>query len=99
MQSVYAISSLHKDRSNLIPETIWMENKLVFNDEPLGELSPKMEAWFNIKIKISEEEIRQKRFSGVIEKETLKETLSAMQLSFPFNYEITGNELTISKKK
>lgn len=96
--SVYTITSLHKGKSLVLPETVWIQNKLEFDDEPLEELAPKMEEWFNIKIYFQDEEIKTKKFSGVIEKETLKETLQAMQLSYHFGYTIKGNELYIAKK-
>ena len=38
-------------------------------------------------------------FQGSIEKETLEQTLSAMQISFPFKYYITGNDVWINQKK
>jgi len=75
-----------------------MQPKLEFDNEPLDELAPKMEHWFNIKIHFVNEEMKSKRFSGVIEKETLKETLEAMQLSYHFNYQLKENELWIDKK-
>ena len=96
---VYAISSLHKGKSDVLPEMVWMQTRLEFDNEPFEELIPQMETWFNIKIHVLYEGIRTKRFSGVIEKETLKETLAAMQLSCHFDYELNGNDLIISKKK
>jgi ferric-dicitrate binding protein FerR (iron transport regulator) len=96
---VYAISSLHKLKSEVLPETVWMQNRLVFDNELFENLIPQFESWFNVRITILYDDILKKRFSGVIEKETLKETLSAMQLSFPFDYRVDGNELVIIKKK
>ncbi len=57
-----------------------------------------MESWYNIRIYFTNDEIKNKRFSGVIEGETLKETLEAMQLSYHFNYQIKQNELWVGKK-
>ena len=94
--SVYAITALHKGRTGILPETVWMQRKLEFDDEPFAELAPKMEEWFDIKIRFGSESVRNKRFSGVIENETLEETLKDMRLSFPFTYTIKGNELTIN---
>ncbi len=93
--SVYAITALHKTKTGILPETVWMQTKLEFDDEAFGDLAPKMEEWYNIRIRFSGDAIRQKHFSGLIEKETLQETLKAMQLSFPFTYTINANELTV----
>jgi transmembrane sensor len=92
--SIYAITALHQGK--LLPDTVWMQRKLEFDNEPFGELAPKMEVWFDVRIRFSNEHIRNKRFSGVIEKETLEETLKDMRLSAPFTYTIKGNELLIN---
>jgi transmembrane sensor len=94
---LYSIEHLRKDSLQAIPEMVWMKSKLEFDNELLGELAPKMENWFNIKIHFQDEEIRKRRFSGVIEKETLTETLEAMRISGHFNYRIKGNELWIGE--
>ncbi len=77
-------------------EIAWMKPQLIFDNEPFEQLAPKMESWFNIRIHFRDQQVRQKRFSGVIEKESLKETLEAMQLSGKFTYEIKGSELWIA---
>jgi ferric-dicitrate binding protein FerR (iron transport regulator) len=92
--SIYAITALHPGK--LLPDTVWMQRKLEFDNEPFWELAPKMEVWFDIRIRFGNESIRNKRFSGVIEKETLEETLKDMRLSAPFTYTIKGNELLIN---
>lgn len=94
--SVYSITALHQGKSGVLPETVWMQRKLEFDDEPFSELAPKMEAWFDIRIRFGSESIKNKRFSGVIEKETLEETLKDLRLSSPFTYTLKGNELLIN---
>lgn len=79
-------------------EIAWINTQLVFDNEPLGKIAPKLESWYHINIRFLDEEMKSKRFSGVIEKETLKETLEALQLSYHFNYQIRENELVISNK-
>ncbi len=93
--SVYSITALSQGRSGVLPETVWMQRKLEFDDEPFSELAPKMEAWFDIRIRFGSESVRYKRFSGVIEKETLEETLKDLRLSSPFTYTLKGNDLLI----
>ena len=72
-----------------------MKPKLEFDNEPFETLGPKMENWFNVKIHFENEAIKKRRFSAVIEKETLTETLDAMRISGHFSYQIKGNELWI----
>ncbi len=94
----YSITTVKRDQNGLLPQTSWVQNKLVFDDEAFEELAPKMEKWYNINIHFKDEAMRQTRFSGVIEKETIDQALKAMQLSYPFRYSISGNDVWISKK-
>jgi transmembrane sensor len=95
--SLYSIVKLRKDSSQTVPETVWMKSKLEFDNELFADLAPKMENWFNIRIRFRDEGIKKRRFSGVIEKETLAETLDAMKISGRFSYQIKGNELWIGE--
>ncbi len=96
--AIYTITPLHSDKSRGIAETVWLQPRFEFDNEPMDELAPKMENWFNIKIHFLDNDIKSKRFSGVVEKETLKQTMEAMQLSYHFNYTIAENELWIGVK-
>ena len=94
--SVYAITALEQGKSGILADTVWMQRKLEFDNEPFSELAPKMEVWFDIRIRFGSEAVKNKRFSGVIEKETLEETLKDLRLSAPFTYSLKGNELLIN---
>lgn len=95
---LYTISKLKKDEHNAVAETVWMNSKLGFNNESFEELSPKLESWFSVEIHINDTTLKQRRFSGLIEKETLTQTLQALQLSYPFTYTIKGTDVWINKK-
>lgn len=85
----------NNNNDKILPETAWMKDKLEFNNETFETLAPEMESWFNVNIQFMNDEIKTKRFSGLIEKETLEQTLQAMQLSYHFNYSINNNTVTI----
>lgn len=97
-RSLFSITRL-KNTDNSPAEVAWIQDQLVFDDEPLSSIAPKMASWYNIDVQFKDEEVMKKRFSGTIERETLKETLEAMQLSFPFEYEIQNNVLYIRSKQ
>jgi ferric-dicitrate binding protein FerR (iron transport regulator) len=94
---LYTITRLQPDMHQVLPETVWMNKKLEFNNETFEETAPKLESWYAVTFHFSDEAIKSKRFSGLIEKETLAQTLTAMKLSYPFHYHITGEEVWISK--
>jgi transmembrane sensor len=91
----FAITQVQNNTNKILPETAWMKDKLEFNNETFQELAPQMESWFNVLVQFKNGDIKTKRFSGVIEKETLEQTLQAMQLSYHFNYTINNNTVII----
>lgn len=93
----FVINSLKKNESGNVPEIAWMQDKLVFDDEPFGELSKKMEDWYGIKIYFENEKLKQLKFSGVIDKETIEEALKAMQLSRHFNFTVNEKKVFINQ--
>jgi transmembrane sensor len=96
--SLYAISRLQQNEKHILSETVWMNNILEFDNQTFQDLSPQLESWFSVNIHFGDETIKGRRFSGSIEKETLEQTLSAMQISFPFKYSIIGNDVWINQK-
>lgn len=80
-------------------ETAWVQNRLLFNSETFEDVALKMERWYGVKIKFTNEPIKQKRFTGIFDKESVTEALDALQFSTPntFSYQIKNDEIIISK--
>lgn len=93
----YRISRLEKSDNQPLDETIWVANSLSFDNESLETLAPRLESWYNISIRFTDEDVKQLRFSAVIVDETLNQTLDAMKLSFPFDYRIEKGVLWIGQ--
>lgn len=81
--------------TTLIPEVSWIENRLVFDNEPLPDVIDKMEKWYNIDIVLTNKKLEGKKFSGVFEKENISEALSALQIINHFEYEVKGSTVII----
>ena len=93
------IKSLGKNiADNDIVETAWVYNKLIFEDERFADLALKMERWYNVKISIENEKLKNYKISGSFVNETAEEALKALQLLVPFSYSIKNNEVKIIKK-
>ena len=69
-------------------ETSWLDNKLIFKDNAFEELMPKLEKWYNIQFKVANPQVRDYHFSGMLDKETIEEALTAMQLVRPFKFKM-----------
>lgn len=79
-------------------ETSWVYGKLRFEGDTFRDLALKMERWFNVKINFNNNKVAGYRFGGVFENENIEEALHALQLTAPFKYSITGNEVVIDRK-
>lgn len=92
------IGSLSKVRvadKEYIQEASWIENRLIFKDEPLHELIPKLERWYNVNIVLENGELGGYKYTGSITRESLVQTLNALQIINSFNYKIAYDDITI----
>ncbi|MBK8494316.1 MAG: FecR family protein [Chitinophagaceae bacterium] len=80
-----------------IVETAWVYNKLVFEDERFEAIALKMERWYNIKIHIENEQLKNYKMSGSFVNETAEEAIKILQFLVPFKYSIKNNEIKIMK--
>lgn len=78
--------------------TSWKSGKLIFEDEPFGEIVKDLERWYGVKIKLSKETSRQCRFRVKIEEESIKEVLDLFKSTTDLTYTIEGNQITIKGK-
>jgi len=88
---------IHSEEVDAALYTSWKDGKLVFKSETFGELSLQMERWYDVKINITDPELKIIKYTGVFEKETIEQALQALSLSLPFRYSISQNEITITK--
>lgn len=80
-------------------ETLWLDNKLVFDSEPLEEVCKKLERWYNVEIDIQDEKIRQETYTAIFDGETLLNVLTALKVADKLDFTITNNKVSIFTKK
>lgn len=78
-------------------ETAWVQNKLVFDNESFLEIAQKLERWYNVEIKFSDEKIQTERGSGTFENITIQQALDYLREIAPFHYTIKGNKIIIGR--
>lgn len=94
--SVYSLSKIIPDPADgSIPETSWVENKLVFRKEPFGRLALKLERWYNINIHFDNNKYKEDELTGTFRDQSIEEVMRALQLSSGFHYQITGKDIRI----
>jgi ferric-dicitrate binding protein FerR (iron transport regulator) len=98
IKSIAQISHLnYTKKDSTIIETAWIQNKLVFRDEPFRELALQMERWYSVSIRFEDPVKKELQFTGVFENESIQQALEALKLSGKFNYSIKGDEVKILK--
>jgi len=93
--TIGSLSKIHVDNKEYIQETSWTTDKLVFKDETMEELIPKLERWYNVRIHVESPKIKRYRYTATITKENINQVLNAMQLIKPFNFKAENNDITI----
>jgi ferric-dicitrate binding protein FerR (iron transport regulator) len=93
--SIQSIKPVEIHSQQYIEETSWLDNKLVFKNETFEELSPRLERWYNVNIRVKNTEMNAYHFTGIFQNESLDQALHAMQLIKPFKYKISNDEVTI----
>lgn len=92
----YQVQSL-PEVSSMPQETAWMENKLVFSDEPFDEVARLLERKYDVQIEFENEDLKAQHLSGVFEKESLKEVLDILRMTTRFHYQIEGKKVSLIK--
>lgn len=80
--------------------TSWKEGKLQFRREPFVLVAKRLERWFNVKINLEGESIKNLWYTGTIEMESFSEVLEMIRNTTPIDYSFNSNtrELTIVSK-
>jgi transmembrane sensor len=80
-------------------EFSWTENRLIFSNDNFEEIAARLERWYNVTIRFSDEAPKQYRFTGTFDRKTIEQVLEALQLSRPFKFEIKeGNQFIIKNQ-
>jgi len=97
-QPLVSIGSLtYGKKDTTAIETAWVQNKLVFDNEPFAEIAAKLERWYNVQIEFRNAKTKAMRFSGSFTNETVNDALYSFSVSTPFHYTIHGNKITIGR--
>jgi transmembrane sensor len=92
-----AITINKVDPVNLVS---WKDQMLVFTGESFEDLAVKMERWFNVHIKIDNDELKTQRYNGkFVHNETVYQVLEAIKLTTPITYQVNRDTISISKKQ
>lgn len=96
-ESVVAINEIKPNRKDsTINEIQWVENRLVFDDEPLEEIVVKMERWYNVNIEITDPSLNQLRITGSFVNENIDQAMEGLSVTTgKFTFKRTANTIFI----
>ena len=84
--------------SDLSPDVEWRNGRLVFMNESLEEMKPKLERWFDVEIEFADDTVKKRRFSGTLERESILEAIAYFGYSPFVAYQIDGNVIRFYSK-
>jgi len=76
----------------------WLENLLIFDNEPLEQVIEKLELWYGVNFIVEIEQIEKCRFSGRFENESLEFVLQSIEMVSDFQYEMNNTNVKLKGK-
>lgn len=76
-------------------ETMWVRNKLAFENEDFEDMVAEIERWYNVTITVKNEKLNALHFTGIFENKSLADVMEALSFSIRFHYEIKDEKVTI----
>ena len=90
------IAPFPTQNSELVTETAWLSNQLIFQNETLGSISHRLERWYGVNIIIGNPELLEMRFSGRADNLPLEKLLTVLSEIQAFKYAIRGDSVIIN---
>ena len=79
--------------------TSWLKDRWIIDNEDFGSLAIQLERRYNVEIRFNSEELKQYRFTGTIERETVEQMFDAFRYSIPLQYAINKGIVTLTMDK
>jgi len=77
----------------------WMHNELRFEDESLQEIAKNIQRIYNVKIVFANEQLKNQRYTGTVNNNSLESVLNIIMLTSPISFQIDKQQVTIFENK
>jgi ferric-dicitrate binding protein FerR (iron transport regulator) len=91
----YLVQGLPEAESDSLPETAWVDNRLVVSDVTFDDLARMLERRYDVRIDFEDERLKAEHLSGVFEKETIQQVLDILKMTTKFKYSIVGKRVRL----
>ncbi|MCL6524944.1 MAG: FecR family protein [Thermoflavifilum sp.] len=93
----YLVQEIHQDKKyKMYPETAWLNNRIIFENEAFSQLAKEMERRYAVRIHICCDDIAETPLTGSFADETLQQALDELKLITHFQYQIKDHEVFIT---
>ncbi|WP_215223937.1 FecR family protein [Echinicola shivajiensis] len=98
-QAILAANILsHSEIENVSEHFGWVDNKLVFYNDDIGEVAQKIESWYGVKIQLEGSPDNVCLLTGTYSDLKINELLEIISFSIPIKYEINGKVVKINSE-
>jgi len=84
---------------NINALTAWVNNMLIFDNQPFEEVIHYLEKWYGVKIQLDPNLYHNHYYTFKVKTESLREVLALISVITPIDYKIQGEKVTIKNKK
>lgn len=90
------VLKIDRSRIDSIPlETQWTHNRLVFEQETIGNIIPVLERWYNVTIQLQNIKNPDLLYRGTFENDSLEDVMESLRLIGGFKYSINKDKVVI----
>jgi ferric-dicitrate binding protein FerR (iron transport regulator) len=83
---------------NLEALTAWLNNMLIFDNQPFEEVIHYLEKWYGVTIQLDKGLYYRHNYTFKVKTESLREVLELISVITPIQYHIEGEQVTIKYK-
>ena len=94
--ALISLSTIHQSEHDTLPaEALWIEHKLVFDEEPFESIARKIERRYNVRVVFKNNAIKHENFTGKFYNESVYKVLQSLQTIESFHFNINNDLVTI----
>jgi ferric-dicitrate binding protein FerR (iron transport regulator) len=84
---------------NLEALTAWLNNMLIFDNQPFEVVIHYLENWYGVKIQLDKDLYYKHNYTFKVKTESLREVMELISVITPIQYKIEGEQVNIKYKK
>jgi len=93
---VMMVENVHLDKKGQdVYETMWVKNKLAFDETPFDNMIAEIERWYNVEIVVKNKNLSTGTYTVTFENKTIDEVMEGLQFSAHFQYQLKDGIVTI----